>query len=37
MCKRESSGFTRLDKIFNGRHQQVLETFNESILQQTVA
>lgn len=29
--KREGGGFTRLDKIFNGQLQQVLETFNESI------
>lgn len=29
--KREGGGFTRLDKIFNGELQQVLETFNESI------
>lgn len=35
--KREGGGFTRLDKIFNGQLQQVLETFNESIWQQTAA
>ena len=35
--KREGGGFTRLDKIFNGHLQQVLETSNESISQQTVA
>lgn len=29
--KREGGGFTRLDKMFNGQLQQVLETFNESI------
>ncbi len=29
--KRDGGGFTRLDKIFNGQLQQVLETFNESI------
>ncbi|MDD2775084.1 MAG: type I restriction-modification enzyme R subunit C-terminal domain-containing protein [Gallionella sp.] len=29
--KREGGEFTRLDKIFNGQLQQVLETFNESI------
>jgi type I restriction enzyme R subunit len=29
--KREGGGFTRLDKIFNGQLQQVLEAFNESI------
>ena len=29
--KREGGGFTRLDKMFNGELQQVLETFNESI------
>lgn len=31
----EGGGFTRLDKMFNGELQQVLETFNESIWQQT--
>ena len=35
--KREGGGFTRLDKMFNGKLQQVLETFNESIWQQTAA
>lgn len=35
--KREGGGFTRLDKMFNGELQQVLETFNESIWQQTAA
>lgn len=35
--KREGGGFTRLDKIFNGQLQQVLETFNESIWQQSAA
>jgi type I restriction enzyme R subunit len=35
--KREGGGFSRLDKIFNGELQQVLETFNESIWQQSVA
>ena len=29
--KREGGGFNRLDKIFNGQLQQVLETFNEAI------
>ncbi|MDZ4731587.1 MAG: type I restriction-modification system endonuclease [Xanthomonadales bacterium] len=29
--KREGGGFSRLDRIFNGQLQQVLETFNESI------
>lgn len=29
--KREGGGFTRLDKMFNGQLQQVLEAFNESI------
>ena len=29
--KREGGGFTRLDKMFNGELQQVLEAFNESI------
>jgi type I restriction enzyme R subunit len=29
--KREGGGFNRLDKIFNGELQQVLEAFNESI------
>lgn len=35
--KREGGGFTRLDKMFNGQLQQVLETFNESIWQQSAA
>jgi len=35
--KREGGGFTRLDKMFNGELQQVLDTFNESIWQQTAA
>jgi type I restriction enzyme R subunit len=29
--KREGGGFTRLDKMFNGELQQVLENFNEAI------
>lgn len=29
--KREGGGFARLDKIFDGELQQVLETFNESL------
>ena len=29
--KREGGGFTRLDKIFNGQLQQVLEAFNDSM------
>jgi len=29
--KREGGGFARLDKMFNGQLQQVLEAFNESI------
>ncbi|CAG9931585.1 protein of unknown function [Candidatus Nitrotoga arctica] len=29
--KCEGGGFTRLDKIFNGQLQRVLETFNEFI------
>ncbi|MDO9011694.1 MAG: type I restriction-modification system endonuclease [Gallionella sp.] len=29
--KREGGGFTRLDRIFDGKLQQVLESFNESI------
>ena len=29
--KREGGGFTRLDRIFDGNLQQVLESFNESI------
>jgi len=29
--KREGGGFTRLDKMFNGELQQVLESFNEAI------
>ena len=35
--RHEGGGFKRLDKIFNGQLQQVLETFNESIWQQTAA
>jgi type I restriction enzyme, R subunit len=29
--KREGGGFNRLDKIFNGELQQVLEAFNDSL------
>ena len=29
--KRDGGGFTRLDKIFNGQLQQVLEAFNDSM------
>lgn len=29
--KREGGGFTRLDKIFNGQLQQVLEAFNDAL------
>ncbi|WP_204369001.1 type I restriction-modification enzyme R subunit C-terminal domain-containing protein [Methylocucumis oryzae] len=29
--KREGGGFTRLDKVFNGELQQVLEAFNDSL------
>lgn len=35
--KREGGGFTRLDKIFNGELQQVLEGFNESLWPKTAA
>ncbi len=31
--KREGGGFARLDRIFDGQLQQVLETFNESLWQ----
>jgi type I restriction enzyme R subunit len=31
--KREGGGFNRLDKIFDGQLQQVLETFNDSLWQ----
>lgn len=33
--KREGGGFNRLDKLFNGELQQVLETFNDALWQQT--
>ena len=36
LFKAEGGGFTRLDRIFAGELQQVLDTFNESIWQ-TVA
>jgi type I restriction enzyme R subunit len=29
--RRESGGFARLDRIFGGELQQVLDTFNESL------
>ena len=29
--KREGGGFNRLDKVFNGELQQVLEAFNDSL------
>jgi type I restriction enzyme R subunit len=35
--KREGGGFNRLDKIFNGELQQVLEAFNDSLWQPTAA
>ncbi len=35
--KREGGGFTRLDKIFGGELQQVLENFNESLWQPPAA
>lgn len=31
--KREGGGFTRLDKLFNGELQQLLETFNDALWQ----
>ena len=34
---REGGGFNRLDKIFNGELQQVLEAFNDSLWQPTAA
>jgi type I restriction enzyme R subunit len=36
LFKREGGGFSRLDKLFNGELQQVLEAFNDSLWQQTV-
>ncbi|MDQ5984800.1 MAG: hypothetical protein CSYNP_00496 [Syntrophus sp. SKADARSKE-3] len=33
LFQREGGGFTRLDRIFDGTLQQVLETFNESLWQ----
>ena len=35
--RHEGGGFKKLGKIFNGQLQQVLESFNESIWQQTAA
>lgn len=35
LFKREGGGFNRLDKLFNGELQQVLETFNDALWQQT--
>lgn len=35
LFKREGGGFSRLDKLFNGELQQVLEAFNDSLWQQT--
>jgi type I restriction enzyme R subunit len=35
--KREGGGFNRLDKIFNGELQQVLEAFNDSLWQPSAA
>jgi type I restriction enzyme R subunit len=35
--KREGGGFARLDRIFGGELQQVLETFNESLWQPPAA
>jgi type I restriction enzyme R subunit len=35
--RREGGGFTRLDKIFEGHLQEVLDTFNESLWQQDAA
>jgi type I restriction enzyme, R subunit len=35
--KREGGGFNRLDKIFNGELQQVLEAFNDTLWQNTAA
>jgi type I restriction enzyme R subunit len=32
--RREGGGFTRLDRIFDGQLQQVLENFNEAVWQQ---
>ena len=30
--KREGGGFKRLDKVFNGQHQPVLDAFNDRLL-----
>lgn len=35
--KREGGGFNRLDKVFNGELQQVLEAFNDSLWQPSAA
>lgn len=35
--KREGGGFNRLDKMFNGELQQVLEAFNDALWQTTAA
>lgn len=35
--QREGGGFTRLDKIFNGELQHVLEAFNDSLWQPTAS
>ena len=37
LFKREGGGFNRLDKLFNGEIQQVLETFNDSLWTNTAA
>ena len=35
--RREGGGFTRLDRIFDGQLQQVLETFNDALWEETAA
>jgi type I restriction enzyme R subunit len=35
--KREGGGFNRLDKLFNGELQQVLEAFNDTLWQSGAA
>ena len=36
LFKRDGGGFNRLDKLFNGELQQVLDAFNDGVWQQTV-
>jgi type I restriction enzyme R subunit len=34
LFKREGGGFTRIDRIFNGELQQVLDQFNDALWEQ---